>query len=181
MKKKVLGLALAAITMVGFTSMAQTAADSNGKSPRQENIKGKKDMKQGRRAEANPFEGLNLSESQRSQLEQLKQKRQAERTEKAKVAKAERRAGAKAAKAERRAARKEHLAQIKAIIGQENYVTYLENLVLDSRKGKAHRGGKSFAQKRCNGKAHGKHNSNRGGKQKAKRAEAGVSQSKIGS
>lgn len=145
MKKKILGLALIAMSFVTFTSMAQSNS-SDSSTTRQEKVKTIKENRKGNRPEKNPFEGMNLTETQKSQLKQLDEKRKAERQQKAEARKAEKTAKAdksaktdknnqadKAAKmAERRAAKKAYLDEVKAIIGPEQYVVFLENMYTDN-------------------------------------------------
>lgn len=86
-----------------------------------------------------PFEGLNLTDAQKTQLEQLCQEQQKARQEK-KQAKADN----KQKKAEgRKAARRENLAKIKAILTPEQYVTYLENVAVQGKSFKAQKGQKA--------------------------------------
>lgn len=66
MKKKILGLALVAISLVAFNGNAQTTTTDN--TPSQENVKGKKGDRQGRRDKVNPFDGLNLTDAQKTRL-----------------------------------------------------------------------------------------------------------------
>lgn len=133
MKKKILGLALIAMSFVTFTSMAQSNSSDNS-TTRQEKVKTTKENRKGNRPEKNPFKGMNLTETQKSQLKQLDEKRKAEHRQKAEARKAEKTAKAdKAAKmVERRAARKAYLAEVKAIIGPEQYVVFLENMYADN-------------------------------------------------
>lgn len=145
MKKKILGLALIAMSFVTFTGMAQSNS-SDSSTTRQEKVKTTKENRKDNRPEKNPFEGMNLTETQKSQLKQLDEKRKAEHRQKAEARKAEKTAKAdksprtdknnqadKAAKmAERRAARKAYLAEVKAIIGPEQYVVFLENMYADN-------------------------------------------------
>lgn len=139
MKKKILGLALIAMSFVTFTSMAQSNS-SDSSTTRQEKVNTTKENRKGNRPEKNPFEGMNLTETQKSQLKQLDEKRRTEHRQKAEARKAEKTAKAgknnqadKAAKmAERRAARKAYLAEVKAIIGPEQYVVFLENMYADN-------------------------------------------------
>lgn len=139
MKKKILGLALIAMSFVTFTSMAQSNS-SDSSTTRQEKVNTTKENRKGNRPEKNPFEGMNLTETQKSQLKQLDEKRRTEHRQKAEARKAEKTAKAgknnqadKAAKmAERRAARKAYLDEVKAIIGPEQYVVFLENMYADN-------------------------------------------------
>lgn len=141
MKKKVLGLALIAISAFTFTSVAQTQANVKDNTAK-EQCKGNK--KQCDKQICNPFEGMNLSESQKEQLKKLNETRRAQRTEKAKAQKeqknADRTKRAEARKAEKRA----YLKDVKNIIGADNYVTYLENMVINGDKHKGHKGHKAM-------------------------------------
>lgn len=69
------------------------------------------------------FEGLNLTDTQKSQIKELRTKKQADRAAK--------REAKQAKKAEKRAAReadrKAYLAELKGILTPEQYVQYLEN------------------------------------------------------
>lgn len=83
MKKKILGLALIAMSVVTFTGMAQTTNKDNN--VKKENIKGKKADKQMRRNQVNPFEGLNLTDAQKTQLQNLDTQRKAARDQQMKA------------------------------------------------------------------------------------------------
>lgn len=140
MKKKVLGLALIAISAFTFSSVAQTQANVKNTATEQS----KCDKKQCDKQICNPFEGMNLSDSQKEQLKKLNETRRAQRTEKAKAhkeqQKADRAKRAEARKAEKRA----YLQNVKSIIGTENYVTYLENMVINGDRHKGHKGHKAM-------------------------------------
>ena len=92
------------------------------------------------RKEMNPFEGLNLTEAQKTQLAQLREKqreqRKANKANKADKANkdtnnATKKANRDARVAERKAARQQYLAEVKSIIGADNYVKFLENQMLN--------------------------------------------------
>lgn len=140
MKKKVLGLALIAISAFTFSSVAQTQANVKKSATEQSKFNKKQCDKQ----ICNPFEGMNLSDSQKEQLKKLNETRRAQRTEKAKAhkeqQKADRAKRAEARKAEKRA----YLQNVKSIIGTENYVTYLENMVINGDRHKGHKGHKAM-------------------------------------
>lgn len=150
MKKKILSLALVAMSLVAFNGIAQsqdntisnptckesvcTKWQKDGKKAKKDKDKKGKDgkfAKGNRKAKANPFEGINLNEAQKAQLEQLKAKRQAAREESKKMAKADKQRRDSAAFEARKAAKKEYLEEVKAIIGPDNYVVFLENMVIN--------------------------------------------------
>ena len=131
MKKKILGIALATMTFIALPSVA----DDTSKAGEAKTDTTCCQMPQKQVQRFNPYEGLNLTESQQAQLKQLDEKRKAERTEKMKQAKEERKAArdkAKSAHRDLKAAKKAKLDEIKAILSTEQYVQYLENLVLNS-------------------------------------------------
>lgn len=137
MKKKILGTAIIAVAMATFTSTAQAprsescpaqgcpascTCTDNGQTPcrdGQNKSCGKPD----------PFAGLTLSDTQREQLRQLKARRDTARVS---SNKADRMRNDSLRMANNRAERQQYLAEVKAIIGPDQYVTYLENLVLNS-------------------------------------------------
>lgn len=134
MKKKILGIALVAMSMVAFSGMAQTTSDNNN-TTKKECVKGAKNAKQVRESQANPFEGLNLTESQQSQLQQLDSKRKAAAQEKTKLRMDNKQRNDSARMAERRSAKKAYLEDVKAIIGPDQYVVFLENMYVNGGNG----------------------------------------------
>lgn len=161
MKKKILGLAAIAMSMISFSSLAQTQQSDTCCETSQQCVASQYNCPvagttcdiQGKKAD--PFAGLTLTDSQKAQLQQLKTKCATERS---------------AQRAEKRQARcdnrKQYLEEVKAIIGPDQYVMFLENIVLDSPNGaphhkaisKAYRRGKSFDKA---DKSHRHHASNR--------------------
>lgn len=138
MKKKILGLALVSMSLITFTAVAQPPSGSNP-APKQENVKGKKAERQAR---LNPFDELNLTDTQKAKLQELNEKCRAERQQQMKMQKEEAKKEAQARKAdkqrndsmriaERKAAKKKYLDEVKAIIGQDKYVAYLENMYIN--------------------------------------------------
>ena len=130
MKKKIFSIALAAMALVALPTLADNAPKAIDKkataqccTPDGGTKKVAKDI--------NPFEGLNLTDTQKAQLKQLGETRKAERTAKATQDKEARKAKKEAAKADRKAARKAYLEQIKAILTPEQYVQYLENIATE--------------------------------------------------
>lgn len=162
MIKKISIMAAAALLLTSFRGMAQTA--TNVSTDSQTNISvvdrqvkkdfcGKKDRKDrkhknqscefdkatkaGRHADL--FAGMNLTDTQRSQLARLRQNRQAADS----AARAQARQERQTARADRQnrdslnmvkrtQAKREYLNSVRSIVGPENYVIYLENIVLQS-------------------------------------------------
>ena len=140
MKKKILSLAIVAMSFAAFSSMAQTttASQDNGKA-----CVAEKCGKPGKCAkEACPFDGLNITDAQKAQLQQLNTSRREARKAQAEARKADRQRGDSARVAQRRADKKEYLEQVKAIIGPEQYVVFLENFYVNGG-GRQRHGGKA--------------------------------------
>ena len=154
MKKKVLGLALMAMALVGFNGMAQNNSQKNaqGCKAQTECTKGGKGMKKETREMKNPYEGLNLTDAQKSKLAELDSKRMADRKAKMEARKAEVKgqksqrndADLKARMEARKADKLEYLKEVKAIIGPDQYVVFLENFYVNG--GGNHNGGKAIRQ-----------------------------------
>ncbi len=146
MKKRILAIAVVAMSLVGFTSMAQNNANNNNAGKEKtEQMKGKKGEMKERKGRMNPFEGINLTDTQKNQLQELGKKQMEARKQQAEQRKADKKLNKENLMQERRAQKKAYLDQVKAIVGPENYVTYLENMVMNGMgepgKGKAFRQG----------------------------------------
>lgn len=140
MKKLILSLAAVAMTFGGFSAIAQDKKDGKAaKKAEQQEVKkdGKQECKEG----FCPFEGLDLTDAQKEQLKQLRESNKAEQAAKKADKKAEQAAKKADKKAEQAAkkeakrdareqAQREQLAKVKAILTPEQYVAYLENLVV---------------------------------------------------
>lgn len=123
-----------------------------GKDKKGQARQGKDGQKMGAPRAINPesaFEGINLTDAQKASLKQLNEKRMARRTEMKAQAKEQTDAQKEAArknkeamKADRQKAQKEYLEEVKEIIGPDNYVVFLENLVVNQQpqKAQAHNG-----------------------------------------
>lgn len=147
MKKKILGLAFVAMSLIAFNSNAQTDASSGG-TTQETVVKSKKDVrksdnkfdrkdglrfdKKNRADRMNPFEGINLTEQQQSQLKDLYTKRREARKQEAQTRRENKQANDSTRMAQRRRDRKSYLEEVKAIIGPDNYVIFLENAYLNS-------------------------------------------------
>lgn len=141
MKKKVLGIALLAAAFAGLNASAQDnktcnnncsaatctqTCDNNCPTPGNCNEANKKGMRPAN--QPNPFEGLNLSDAQKEQLKALRDKNAQARKD-ANKDKAQRNADKRN---ERLAQKKQYLEEVKAIIGNDNYVVFLENFYLNA-------------------------------------------------
>lgn len=133
------------MSMVSFSSMAQSS--KSGKCPAAKDCPTECPAPENGCAPAgkctpagcdrpDAFTGLNLTDTQKSQLKQLKANRIQARKEKTQARKADRMRNDSARVAARRADRKQYLEEVKAIIGPDQYVMYLENIVLDTPQGR---------------------------------------------
>ena len=152
MKKKVLGFALIAMSVVGFNAAAQDNGKCTGskcdKNECVKNAKGDKAKKKGMKEDRNPFAGLTLTEAQKTKLQQLDEKNRSEMKAKAEARRSEMKGKAEARRAEkmrndsvmrseRRASQKAYLEEVKAILGPDQYVAFLENFYLNAGKAPA--------------------------------------------
>ncbi len=158
MKKRIFSVALLAMSLFAVNGVAQNPAN-NSNSTQIENVKGKKMEKKGERAKKNPYEGLNLTDAQKAKLQQLDEKQAAQRKQQMEEMKAERKQQKEAQKADkqrneqarkeaRKAAKKEYLEEVKAIIGPDQYVVFLENFYING----GYQGGKQMKQAPRDGK-----------------------------
>lgn len=165
MKKTIASIALAAIALVSFNTFAQTADNATcdkAKCAGKEQCAKMKGDKEGRRQSVDPFAGLTLNDTQKAQLSALKDKQRAAKAE----MKEKKQKEDSAARTERRAARqqakRQYLDEVKAIVGPDQYVIFLENFYLNAdngqRKGQAQmkgdrmgRDGKKFDKGQKNG------------------------------
>ena len=153
MKKKILSVALLATSLFAANSFAQAPADNNCNTTSIENVRGKKMDKKG--GKKNPYEGLTLTDAQKAQLQQLDEKRNAQRKQNADAQKVEKQRNDSVRMAARKTAKKEYLEEVKAIIGPDQYVVFLENFYING----GNQGGKAMKQAPRDGKkdfAHGK-------------------------
>lgn len=155
MKKKAFAIALACVSMTGLVSFAQNPAANGTCSAPQCNETTCAPADCGSRRQC-AFEGLDLTDAQKSQLKALKEKNAKTCEVKAKAAKADRQRNDSVRMAERKAAKRQYLQDVKAIVGPDQYVLFLENLVVNGdgpRHGKDMKDAK-YARKH-GGKAHG--------------------------
>ncbi|MDE5644544.1 MAG: hypothetical protein K2I45_02760 [Muribaculaceae bacterium] len=162
MKKKVLTLALAAFAISPLAAIAQNTSGTVT-TVSKESVKcvmpAKKECTGKARcaANANRYEGLNLTETQLTQLQQLDSRRKEAGKERAKAAKENRQANDSMRRAERKAEKKAYLEQVKAIVGPEQYVVFLENMYVNGGQLGRH---KAATFQKNGRKAHGSHAGN---------------------
>ncbi len=131
MKKKIFSLAFIAMSLVAFSGMAQN--QSSRGCDKQENVKCcKAEKKCHNKDRMNPYEGLTLSDSQKAQLKQLDEKRMADRRQQSQLRKEEKQRNDSVQKADRKASRKAYLEEVKAIVGPDQYVLFLENMYVNT-------------------------------------------------
>lgn len=167
MKKTIASIALAAIALVSFNSFAQNNDNTSDKAQcaGKEKCAKMKGNKGERRQCVDPFAGLTLNDTQKAQLSALKDKQRAAKAE----MKQKKQKEDSAARAERRAARqqakRQYLDEVKAIVGPDQYVIFLENFYLNADGGQhkakmqANRHGKDgekFDKGKMKGDRHGK-------------------------
>ncbi len=164
MNKKIFGIALVAMSLISFSSMAQTSTSTTGKKDGtcQRVCKDGKQKcgKERNGSMSNPFEGLSLSADQQKKLKSLQEKRMAERKEKSEKAKASAQADRQDRMAKRKESRKQFLVEVKSILTPEQYVQFLENNFQSRgcKAGKGHGHGGRIAKKafhKHDGKRHG--------------------------
>lgn len=149
--KKFVSAAFAAMMLFAIPATAQNTTTGASKSETTSCTSNNKDCNRNRQCDGNrqakgkkdgqclrancEFEGLNLTDSQKSRLNELKAKQRTAREAQKAQAQADRQANKekkiadrKAKKDEREAARRAYLQEVKDIIGPDNYVIYLENM-----------------------------------------------------
>lgn len=123
MKKKVLGIALLVMSVFATDGFAQTATQAKADSQKCEQTCTRKDRC--------PYEGLTLTDAQKSQLKELDTKRAEARKQAKEAKKADKKALKAAGDSTRRAERLQYLRDVKAIVGPEQYVIFLENIAVN--------------------------------------------------
>lgn len=125
MKKRILGIALITLSLVSFAGVAQN--NNNANTTKQEKVCSKKGDRKDMKARPNPFDGLQLSDAQKTKIQQLDEKRKAERQQMKEDRKEHRKAEANKDATARREAQKAYLNEVKSILTPEQYVSFLEN------------------------------------------------------
>lgn len=170
MKKQLITLAFAAVGFISMNAFAQAPSNKEGKARRANNTEcvnpaqcANPNECKAKRPVCNPFEGLNLTDAQKTKLEAIPNPRKVAQEMK-QAAKADSIKTDKAAvKAMRKDIRSNYLRQVKDVLSADQYVTFLENYFVNApASGKHHkdikgnRGGKKFDKAQRQGKGQGK-------------------------
>lgn len=176
MNKKIFGIALLAASMFVLNGMARTPATPDAPAGKEQAGKMKhgkkgdkhKGGKKDRMGKCDPFSGIELTESQKTELVKLRESKKAERKAAGVEARKERRESDSVFYVKRMEAKKGYLKEVRRILGDDKYVTFLENSYLnggdhsrkDFRKGDSGRKGK-FGKDRKDGRKGGKDSADR--------------------
>ncbi len=138
MKKRILGLALIAMSMAAIGANAQTNTNDNSKCTKTECVSSQKCCKGDayKLCSNAAFDKMNLSSDQKAKLQALEQKKVEARKAAAEARKAQKQQGYNEARAAREAEKKQYLQDLKAIIGPDNYVIFLEDYYVQDNFGK---------------------------------------------
>lgn len=166
MKKQLITLAFAAVGFISMNAFAQAPSNNEGKARRANNPECVNPAQCANHNECkaqcpvcNPFEGLNLTDAQKTKLEAIpcprkvaQEMRQAAKADSIKTDKV-------AVKAMRKDIRSNYLRQVKEVLSADQYVTFLENYFVNApvssnhhKDIKGHRGGKKFDKAQRQGK-----------------------------
>lgn len=153
MKKKILSIALLAVAFAGSSAMAQTQSDNNvctkeakecikkdgKKADKKDRAEFRKGDRKGIRPEMkgerpDPFAGLNLTADQQTKLQELQKNRVAARDKMGKPTKGD----TTAMRRNPAEGRRDYLNSVKNILTPEQYVVFLENIVIEQPQGNRH-------------------------------------------
>ncbi|MDE6429695.1 MAG: hypothetical protein K2K65_00810 [Duncaniella sp.] len=153
MKKTIFTLALALVSMTGFSAIAQTQSTTETKV---QTTKGSKSTDRKKTPRYNPFEGLNLTEQQKTELQALTPAKEKGNSQRNKVTKdkAQKKLSKKDKQTQRKQRmeqkiqnRRDYLAKVKTILSPDQYVKFLENSYAEQNMKKAH-ASKKFTRKK---------------------------------
>lgn len=163
MKKKIIGLTLIAMSFIAFSGMAQKPANCPENCARQENCaRPEKCVGPEKCDRMCPFEGLNLTDAQKAQLQKLNSECRATAQKQSQLRKENKMRNDSAFIAQRKAAKKAYLKQVKDIIGPDQYIIFLENMYVNGGS-PMHRNGTGIHHPKFN-KAKGAYKMKRDGK-----------------
>ncbi|MDE6267292.1 MAG: hypothetical protein K2M07_08100 [Muribaculaceae bacterium] len=141
MKKSIVTLSMALVTLFGFSAFAQQQDQKQCDKVKTEKCcKGDKERKcesKQQCAAFNPFEGIQLTQEQQTKLDALKQNCKMDRKQKSEVNKDDKanRPSREELIKQRKQAKRDYLNQVKEILTPEQYVSFLENMVVNSPAG----------------------------------------------
>lgn len=174
MKKKVLGLALIAMSLAAFNGVAQNTTTSDNTVGKENTICKKnadckdktaciKGDRKARMAKADPYAGLTLTDAQKAKLQELDNKCKTARKEQAQARQENKLKNDSDRLAQRKAAKKSYLEEVKTIIGPDQYVVFLENMYINGA-GQQHGNKAYMVQKSHDKKAHAMRSAKNGSK-----------------
>lgn len=147
MKKKIMILAVAVASMAGFSTYAQqlSATATSGVQTEKYVKNGKVECAKDACKGGNAFEGITLTPDQQTKIDALKADCKANREK----CKADKKAAKEQARADRKQAKRDYLNKVKGILTPDQYVVFLENIVVsdgprDGMRPGGHHGGKQF-------------------------------------
>lgn len=144
MNKKIFGMALLAASLFSLNGMAQQPNPDCCQKKAAQCDKASKECVAGRDgskfrlAKCNPYEGLTLTDAQKKQLDELDAKRRSACAERAKCDKEKRQCNDSLRMEARKNDVKVYLNEVKKIVGPEQYVVFLENMVVNAPGRKNH-------------------------------------------
>lgn len=147
MKRRILSIAFVAISTILFTSVANNKEGCPNEKCKTECNRGE-ELKKGRPGNCpkfNPFDGIELSDAQKKQLRSMAEECKADKQKKAQAKKEM----FEAKKKERKDMHKKHLEKMKHILTPEQYVKYLENMVINQPQKRMGPKPPHFHKKKC--------------------------------
>lgn len=128
MKKKLFALAFVAL----FTASASVGVFAQKPTDKEKSGNVENNTRRDNRSVApDPFAGLNISEAQRTRLDELNKRVASERKAERAAASAEKKARNRDQLKARAEAKKKYLEEVKSILGDDKYVAFLENYYLN--------------------------------------------------
>ncbi len=142
LKFKTIGLAIIALSIAALPAMARDNNNTCKRADRQEQCRRdgnfRKDCKRDKEC-LRGFEGINLTDAEKARIKQLNQKRDSLACKNREARKTDRKRTDSIAAGRANDNRREYLEEVKAILGPERYVVYLENVFVNSNR-RPHKG-----------------------------------------